>query len=107
MTICVGMAASMGAFLLAAGAKGSRYAMPNSTVMIHQPLGGVQGQASDIQIRAKHIDHLKRSLYNIIAKATGRDYTEIERVCDRDTFFSPAEAKAFGLIDHIIGEAEA
>lgn len=107
VTICVGMAASMGAFLLAAGAKGSRYAMPNSTVMIHQPLGGVQGQASDIQIRAKHIDHLKRSLYNIIAKATGRDYTEIERVCDRDTFFSPAEAKAFGLIDHIIGEAEA
>ena len=107
VTICVGMAASMGAFLLAAGAKGSRYAMPNSTVMIHQPLGGVQGQASDIQIRAKHIDHLKRSLYKIIAKATGRDYTEIERVCDRDTFFSPAEAKAFGLIDHIIGEAEA
>ena len=106
VTICVGMAASMGAFLLAAGAKGKRYAMPNSTVMIHQPLGGVQGQASEIEIHAKHILRLKKSLYDILAKATGQDYAKIESACDRDTFLSPAEAKAFGLIDHIIGEED-
>ena len=107
VTVCVGMAASMGAFLLAAGSRGKRYAMPNSTVMIHQPLGGVQGQASEIEIHTRHILRLKKSLYDILAKATGQDYAKIESSCDRDTFLSPAEAKAFGLIDHIIGEDEA
>ncbi|MFC5651971.1 ATP-dependent Clp endopeptidase proteolytic subunit ClpP [Paenibacillus solisilvae] len=101
-TICVGMAASMGAFLLAAGAKGKRYALPNSEVMIHQPLGGAQGQASDIEIRAKHILKTRDTLNNILAERTGQPLEKIERDTDRDYFMSAADAAAYGLVDKVI-----
>lgn len=101
-TICVGMAASMGAFLLAAGAKGKRYALPNSEVMIHQPLGGAQGQASDIEIRAKHILKTRDTLNNILVERTGQSLEKIERDTDRDYFMSAAEAQAYGLVDKVI-----
>ena len=101
-TVCIGMAASMGAFLLAAGAKGKRYALPNSEVMIHQPLGGMQGQASDIKIHADRIIRMRRTLNEILAKQTGRPVEEIERDTERDNFLSAAEAKEYGLIDEVI-----
>ncbi|MBP1964841.1 ATP-dependent Clp endopeptidase proteolytic subunit ClpP [Paenibacillus aceris] len=101
-TICVGMAASMGAFLLTAGAKGKRYALPNSEVMIHQPLGGAEGQASDIEIRAKRILKMRDNLNKILAERTGQTFQRIEKDTDRDNFMSAAEAAEYGLIDKVI-----
>ena len=101
-TVCIGMAASMGAFLLAAGAKGKRYALPNSEVMIHQPLGGMQGQASDIKIHADRIIKMRRTLNEILAKQTGKPVEQIERDTERDNFLSALEAKEYGLIDEVI-----
>jgi len=100
-TICIGMAASMGAFLLSSGAKGKRFALPNSEIMIHQPLGGAQGQASDIKIAADHILRTKKKLNNILALNTGRSIEEIERDTDRDNYLSAEEARAYGLIDTV------
>jgi ATP-dependent Clp protease protease subunit len=101
-TICVGMAASMGAFLLTAGAIGKRYALPNSEVMIHQPLGGAEGQASDIEIRAKRILKLRDNLNQILAERSGQPLERIEKDTDRDYFMSASEAAAYGLIDKVI-----
>ena len=101
-TICVGMAASMGAFLLSAGAKGKRLALPNSEIMIHQPLGGMQGQASDIKIHADHIIATREKLNKILAKNTGKSLEEIERDTDRDNFLSAEAALEYGLIDRVI-----
>ena len=101
-TICVGMAASMGAFLLSAGAKGKRLALPNSEIMIHQPLGGAQGQASDIIIHADHIRKTREKLNAILAANTGRPLAEIERDTERDNFMSAKEALEYGLIDKVI-----
>ncbi|GAE27879.1 ATP-dependent Clp protease proteolytic subunit [Halalkalibacter wakoensis JCM 9140] len=101
-TICIGMAASMGAFLLAAGEKGKRFALPNSEVMIHQPLGGTQGQASDIQIHAKRIIEMRESLNKILAERTGQPLEVIERDTDRDNFMIAAKAQEYGLIDKVI-----
>lgn len=100
-TICVGMAASMGAFLLAAGTKGKRICLPNSEVMIHQPLGGAQGQASDIKIVADHILKTKAKLNKFLAEATGKPVEVIERDTDRDNYMSAEEAKAYGLVDEV------
>lgn len=100
-TICVGMAASMGAFLLAAGAKGKRFALPNSRIMIHQPSGGSQGMASDIEIQAREILDLKRTLNEIMAERTGQSIETITRDTDRDNFMNPLQAKEYGLIDEI------
>ena len=101
-TICIGMAASMGAFLLSAGTKGKRIALPHSEVMIHQPLGGARGQASDIQIQAEHILRTKKLLNKILAENTGRTLEEIERDTDRDNFMTAEEAKNYGLIDQVL-----
>lgn len=101
-TICVGMAASMGAFLLAAGAKGKRYALPNSEIMIHQPLGGAQGQATDIQIQANQIIKLKKKLNEMLAKSTGQSYEKIAYDTERDNYMTAEEAAAYGLIDKVI-----
>ena len=101
-TICIGMAASMGAFLLSSGAKGNRIALPNSEIMIHQPSGGSQGQCSDIQIQAEQILRIKQRLNKILAENTGRPIEEIERDCDRDHFLDAEEAKEYGLIDKVI-----
>ncbi|MDQ6422754.1 ATP-dependent Clp endopeptidase proteolytic subunit ClpP [Paenibacillus sp. LHD-117] len=101
-TICVGMAASMGAFLLTAGAKGKRYALPNSEVMIHQPLGGAEGQASDIEIRARRILKMRDKLNNILADRSGQPLSRIEQDTDRDYFMSAAEAQEYGLVDKVI-----
>lgn len=101
-TICIGMAASMGAVLLTAGAKGKRYCLPNSEVMIHQPLGGVRGQAEDIRIHADWIIKTKRQLNEILADRSGQPYEKVERDTDRDNFMSAEEAKAYGLIDDVI-----
>ncbi|WP_112181827.1 MULTISPECIES: ATP-dependent Clp endopeptidase proteolytic subunit ClpP [Paraliobacillus] len=101
-TICVGMAASMGAFLLTAGAPGKRYALPNSEVMIHQPLGGTQGQASDIQIHANRIIEMRAKLNQIIADTTGQPIEVIEKDTDRDNFMSAHKAKEYGLIDQVM-----
>ncbi|WP_208414817.1 ATP-dependent Clp endopeptidase proteolytic subunit ClpP [Paenibacillus castaneae] len=101
-TICVGMAASMGAFLLTAGAIGKRYALPNSEVMIHQPLGGAEGQASDIAIRAKRILNMRDKLNVILAERSGQSLERIEKDTDRDYFMSAAEAKEYGLVDKVI-----
>ena len=101
-TICVGMAASMGAFLLTAGAKGKRFALPNSEVMIHQPLGGAQGQASDIEIRAKHILKTRDTLNRILSERTGQPLERIERDTDRDYFMSAEEAATYGIVDKVI-----
>lgn len=101
-TICVGMAASMGAFLLAAGAKGKRYALPNSEIMIHQPLGGTRGQASDIKIHAERIIKLRETLNRILSERTGQPMEQIEKDTDRDNFLSADEAKAYGLIDEVL-----
>ena len=101
-TICIGMAASMGAFLLSSGAKGKRYALPNSEVMIHQPLGGAQGQASDIKIQAEHIIKTKPRLNSILAENSGKPYEQVEKDTDRDNYLSAEEAKEYGLIDQVI-----
>ena len=101
-TYCVGLAASMGSMLLAAGEKGHRHCLPHSRIMIHQPLGGAQGQASDIQIQANEIQYLKVQLNNIYVKHTGKDYKTIEKATDRDHYLNPKEAKEFGLIDAVI-----
>ncbi len=101
-TICIGMAASMGAFLLSSGAKGKRLALPNSEIMIHQPLGGMQGQASDIKIHADHILKTKDKLNKILAANTGKSLKEITRDTDRDNFLSAEEALAYGLIDKVV-----
>lgn len=101
-TTCIGMAASMGAFLLSSGARGKRFALPNSEIMIHQPLGGMQGQASDIKIHADHIIRTREKLNEILAKNTGRPMEEIIRDTDRDNFLSADEAMAYGLIDKVI-----
>ena len=101
-TICVGMAASMGAVLLAAGAPGKRFALPNSEILIHQVMGGAEGQATDVKIRAEHILKVKDKLNRILAKHTGQKITDIERDTDRDRFLSPEEAKKYGIIDKII-----
>lgn len=100
-TICVGMAASMGAFLLSSGTKGKRFALPNSEIMIHQPLGGAQGQASDIKIQAEHILKIKDKMTRILAENTGRSYQEVERDTDRDNYLSAEEARAYGLVDKV------
>jgi ATP-dependent Clp protease protease subunit len=101
-TYCVGQAASMGAVLLAAGAKNKRYALPNARIMIHQPWGGVQGQASDISIQAKEILRLRDRLNAILAKHSGRTLDEIEKSTDRDNFMSADEAKTYGLVDNVV-----
>lgn len=101
-TICVGMAASMGAFLLTAGAKGKRYALPNSEVMIHQPLGGAEGQASDIEIRARRIIKMRDHLNRILAERSGQPLSRIEQDTDRDYFMSATEAMEYGLVDKVI-----
>ncbi|MGI6487947.1 MAG: ATP-dependent Clp endopeptidase proteolytic subunit ClpP [Syntrophomonadaceae bacterium] len=105
-TICVGMAASMGAFLLTAGAPGKRFALPNSEIMIHQPLGGTQGQATDIAIHARRIMNLKQRLNQILAERTGQKLAKIERDVERDFFMTAEEAKAYGIIDDIFHEAQ-
>jgi ATP-dependent Clp protease, protease subunit len=101
-TLCVGQAASMGSLLLAAGAKGSRFATPNARIMVHQPSGGFQGQASDIERHARDILKMKRRLNEIYEKHTGRTYEEVERALDRDNFMTSEEAKDWGLIDQVI-----
>ena len=101
-TICTGMAASMGAILLCAGEKGKRAALPHSRVMIHQPLGGVSGQTSDILIEAKEIEKIREELYNIIAKHSGQAYNKIFRDADRNYWMSASEAKAYGLVDEVL-----
>lgn len=101
-TICIGMAASMGAFLLAAGTKGKRYALPNSEIMIHQPLGGMQGQASDIKIHADHILRIRDKMNRILAERTGQDFETIVRDTERDNFMTAAQAAEYGLIDKVI-----
>ena len=101
-TICIGMAASMGSFLLAGGTKGKRLALPNSEIMIHQPSGGAQGQATEIQIAAEHILKTRERLNRILAENTGQPLEVISRETDRDNFMSAEEAKAFGLIDEVI-----
>ncbi len=101
-TICIGMAASMGAFLLAGGAKGKRFALPNSEIMIHQPSGGARGQATEIKIVAENILKTRKKLNEILASNTGRTYEEIERDTERDNFMSAQEAKEYGLIDAVI-----
>jgi len=106
-TYCFGLAASMGAFLLGAGQRGKRYSMPNSRIMIHQPLGGASGQAVDIEIQAKEIMYHKANLNRIMADCTGQPLAKIEADTDRDRYMSPLEAKEYGIIDHIIGGEEA
>jgi ATP-dependent Clp protease protease subunit len=101
-TLCIGQAASMGAFLLAAGEKGKRIALPNSRVMIHQPLGGFQGQASDIEIHAREILKLRAKLNEILAQNTGQSIEKIERDTDRDNFLSADDAVAYGLVDKVL-----
>jgi ATP-dependent Clp protease protease subunit len=101
-TICIGQAASMGAFLLSSGAKGKRYALPNARIMIHQPLGGAQGQATDIQIQAKEIQRMKDSLNKILSEQTGQELAKIEADTERDFFMSAHEACEYGLIDKVM-----
>ena len=101
-TICIGMAASMGAFLLAGGAKGKRFALPNAEVMIHQPLGGAKGQATEIQIAAEHILKTRKKLNEMLAANTGKSYEEIARDTERDNYMTAEEAKEYGLIDSVI-----
>jgi len=105
-TICTGMAASMGAFLLTAGAKGKRYALPNSEVMIHQPLGGTQGQATDIEIHAKRIIKMREKINEILAERSGQPIDVIEADTDRDNFMSAADAVGYGLIDKVLERKE-
>jgi ATP-dependent Clp protease protease subunit len=103
-TLCIGQAASMGALLMAGGAKGKRFALPNSRIMIHQPLGGYQGQASDIEIHAKEILYMKAKVNEILAKHTGKSLKKIEQDTDRDNFLNASDAKDYGLIDEILEE---
>ena len=105
-TICTGMAASMAAVLLCAGAAGKRFALPHSRVMIHQPLGGAQGQASDIEIEAKEIQKLKKELYEIISKHSGKDYDQVWKDCDRNYWMVASEAKEYGMIDEVLGRTK-
>lgn len=105
-TICIGLAASMGAFLLASGTKGKRFALPNSEVMIHQPLGGAQGQASDIEIQAKHIQKIKNKINTILSEKTGQNLEKIEKDTDRDFYMSAQEALNYGIIDKIFEKRE-
>lgn len=100
-TICIGMAASMGAFLLSSGTKGKRFALPNSEIMIHQPLGGAQGQASDIKIQAEHILKIREKMNRILAENTGKSVEEIARDTDRDNYLSAEEAQRYGLVDKV------
>ena len=106
-TICIGLAASMGSLLLTAGAKGKRFSLPSSQIMIHQPLGGFRGQASDIEIHANNILRLKEKLSKVLAKHTGQTYETIVKDCDRDNFMMADEAKEYGLIDHVIESRDA
>jgi ATP-dependent Clp protease, protease subunit len=101
-TVCIGQAASMGALLLAAGAKGKRYSLPNARIMIHQPLGGAQGQATDIAIQAKEIIRMRDTLNEILSTHTGKDFKQVEIDTDRDFFMTGSEAKNYGIIDHVI-----
>ena len=105
-TICVGMAASMGAFLLSSGAKGKRFALPNAEVMIHQPLGGMKGQASDIKIHADHIIRIREKLNKLLAEQTGQSLETIERDTERDNFMTADQAQAYGLVDKVITKKE-
>ena len=105
-TICVGMAASMGAFLLSSGAKGKRYALPNAEVMIHQPLGGMQGQASDIKIHADHIIRIRAKLNKMLSEQTGQTLETIERDTERDNFMTAEQAQIYGLVDKVITKKE-
>jgi ATP-dependent Clp protease protease subunit len=105
-TICVGLAASMGAFLLAAGTKGKRYALPNAEILIHQPSGGAQGQATDIEIQARRIMQTKASLNRILAERTGQSLERIQKDTDRDYFMSALEAKEYGIIDEVFSQAK-
>jgi ATP-dependent Clp protease protease subunit len=105
-TVCIGQAASMGAVLLAAGAKGKRYALPNARIMIHQPMGGSQGQASDIAIQAKEILRMRDALNNILVHHTGQPMEQIEKDTDRDFFMSGADARDYGLVDHVMANRE-
>lgn len=101
-TYCIGQAASMGAVLLCGGTKGKRFALPNSNIMIHQVLGGAQGQASDVEIRVKHMLELKQRLNSIISKHTGKPIDQVEVDCDRDHFMTAAQAKDYGLVDQVV-----
>ncbi len=105
-TVCLGQAASMGAVLLAAGAQGKRYALPNSRILIHQPLGGSQGQAADIAIQAKEILRIRDNLNQILARHTGRDLDQIQKDTDRDFFMSGEEAKGYGIVDHVMASRD-
>jgi len=105
-TLCTGLAASMGAFLLAAGEKGKRFSLPNSRIMIHQPLGGAQGQASDIEIQAREILYLRKRLNGILAERTGKSIEEISKDTDRDNFMSAEAAVSYGLIDQVLAHRE-
>ncbi len=106
VTICIGQAASMGAFLLSSGTPGKRYALPHARIMIHQPLGGAQGQATDIAIQAKEILRMKEELNAILAKQTGQSVEQVEKDTDRDNFMSAAEAKEYGIIDEVLTKNE-
>ena len=101
-TYCIGQAASMGAVLLSGGTKGKRFALPNSNIMIHQVLGGAEGQASDVEIRVKHMLKLKQTLNAILSKHTGKPVEQVEKDCDRDNFMTAEEAKNYGLVDHVV-----
>lgn len=105
-TVCIGQAASMGALLLAAGAAGKRYSLPHSRILIHQPMGGFQGQASDIEIQAKEILRMKETLNQILVKHTGKNLEQIKQDTDRDYFMSGAEAKDYGIVDHVIANRD-
>jgi ATP-dependent Clp protease protease subunit len=105
-TVCIGQAASMGALLLAAGARGKRYTLPNSRILIHQPLGGSQGQAADIAIQAKEILRIRDTLNQILARHTTKDLGQIEKDTDRDFFMSGEEAKAYGIVDHVMASRD-
>lgn len=102
VTVCIGLAASMGSIILAGGTKGKRYSLPHSEIMIHQPLGGMEGQATDIKIAADHIMRTGTTLYTILAKHTGQNIKTVEKDCDRDNYMTPEEALKYGLIDKII-----
>ena len=103
-TICIGMAASMGAFLLAGGTKGKRFSLPNSEILIHQPLGGAQGQATEIEITANHIIAIKKRMNELLSEFTGKSYDEVVKATDRDNWLTPKEALDFGLIDKVIAK---
>lgn len=105
-TICIGMAASMGAFILAGGAKGKRYALPNSEIMIHQPLGGTQGQATDMEIDVKHMLRIKENIIRILAENTGKDYDKVYADCERNNWMTAHQAMEYGLIDSVIENRE-